>query len=342
MGVAGERTAQLPLDALFRPKAVVATLLAGEALALILALAPSRSEDDWLVLFGLASLLVQWIAAGSLALIWLLRRPLARLSLHALAWCSLGCLLAVTAVAPALAWTGLAWFGVALPERASFTIRILAIALVVGLIGLLVFQNYWEARRLAVRAKQLELEALHSRIRPHFLFNTLNTGVALLHARPDAAERVLLDLADLFRTALRGPQLIPLSEELDLTRRYLEIESLRLGERLAVEWALPEPLPDVLVPALSIQPLAENAIRHGIEPRPTGGVLHIDAQVDGRHVIAVVRNPLPDAPHGRPGHSVGLDSAQRRVEGLTQGEGRVEAGVEGDQYVARMRLPLPA
>lgn len=119
----------------------------------------------------------------------------------------------------------------------NFVLRILALAVVVGLIGLLTYQNYWRSRQLAVRAKQLELEALQARIRPHFLFNTLNTGAALVHAQPDAAERVLLDLADLFRSALRGPQLIPLAEELALAHRYLEIEQLLLRRSSALELA---------------------------------------------------------------------------------------------------------
>ena len=90
-----------------------------------------------------------------------------------------------------------------------------------------------------MRAKQSELQALQARIRPHFLFNTLNTGAALVHPRPEEAERLLLDLADLFRAALAGPRQILLEDELSLARRYLEIEALRFGERLQVRWELP-------------------------------------------------------------------------------------------------------
>src|SRR5690606_11628475 len=108
--------------------------------------------------------------------------------------------------------------------------------------------------KAAVRAKQAELEALQARIRPHFLFNTLNTGAALVHARPGEAERLLLGLSDLFRAALAGPGELPLEDELGLARRYLEIEALRFGPRLQVNWQLPAPLPEVWVPTLSIQP----------------------------------------------------------------------------------------
>src|SRR5690606_23707653 len=173
--------------------------------------------------------------------------------------------------------------------------------------------NYARARHLLVRAKQLELEALQARIRPHFLFNTLNTGAALVHARPDEAERLLLDLADLFRAALRGPELVPLADELELTRRYLEIEGLRLGQRLQVRWQLPEPLPQAMVPALSMQPLAENAVRHGIEPLPEGGRIDIEANVAAGRITVEIRNDLGDGDGRIDGHRIGLCAPPERA-----------------------------
>src|SRR5690606_17230937 len=223
---------------------------------------------------------------------------------------------------------------------ASFVARILAMALVVGLLALVAFQNYARARHLLVRAKQLELEALQARIRPHFLFNTLNTGAALVHARPDEAERLLLDLADLFRAALRGPELVPLADELELTRRYLEIEGLRLGQRLQVRWQLPEPLPQAMVPALSMQPLAENAVRHGIEPLPEGGRIDIEASVDGGRIIVEIRNDLGGGDARIDGHRIGLASTRERVSAMTAGRGEVETRVEDGRHVATVSLPL--
>src|SRR5690606_1507218 len=264
-----------PLEALWRPTALFAVVLAGEALALVLALAPG-SGGDRLVRFGLASLGIQWIALGTLALLYALRRPLGRQPAAVQAWTGLGLLLAMAALVAIGGWWSLAPTMDPAISGASFVARMLAMALVVGLLALVAFQNYARARHLLVRAKQLELEALQARIRPHFLFNTLNTGAALVHARPDEAERLLLDLADLFRAALRGPELVRRADELELTRRYLEIEGLRLGQRLQVRWQLPEPLPQAMVPALSMQPLAENAVRHGIEPLPEGGRIDIE------------------------------------------------------------------
>ena len=192
-----------PLDALWRPNSLLVIVLAGQALALILTLAPARPTEDRLVQFGLASLGIQWVALTTLCVLYLLRRRLARWPPKRIVWLCLAILLAMTTLVAFAAWNLLDQAAAIGMQRKWFVMRMLALALVVGLIGLLTFQNYWEARRLAVRAKQLELEALQARIRPHFLFNTLNTGAALVHARPDEAERVLLDLADLFRSGSR-------------------------------------------------------------------------------------------------------------------------------------------
>src|SRR5690606_11421468 len=162
---------------------------AGEALALVMTLASTHTGNP-LVHFGLASLGIQWVALGTLCLLYLLRRWLARLSPSLTAWACLGLLLAMTCLVASAAWGLLAATADTPGQgRWMFALRMLALALVVGLVGLVAYQNYWQARQLAVRAKQLELEALQARIRPHFLFNTLNTGAALVHARPDEAER---------------------------------------------------------------------------------------------------------------------------------------------------------
>jgi two-component system sensor histidine kinase AlgZ len=328
-----------PLDALFRPFALIAIVLAGEALALVLSLASSQPPGGRLVLFGLMSLGIQWISLATLCAMFLLRRPLGRLSSLGVAWVCLVLLLAMTLLVSMAAW-GLMGMTMQLEgSRMHFVARMLAIALVVGLIGLLTYQNYWRSRQLAVRTKQLELEALQARIRPHFLFNTLNTGAALVHARPDEAERVLLDLADLFRSALRGPELIPLAEELALTRRYLEIEALRFGPRLQLSWNVPDTLPDVRVPSLSIQPLAENAIRHGIERLPEGGRLEVSVHAADDGIDVTVANDLPASAGNSRGHAVGLASARERVLAMTGNQGRIDAGIEDGRFVARMRLP---
>lgn len=329
-----------PLEALWQPPALIAAVLGGEGLAFVLALA-APGTDGLATRFGLVSLLVQWVLLTALGLLFLLRRPLARCRGDTQAWASIAVLLVATWGVGAAAWWAL--LGGPRPTTADtlgWFARLTGIALTVGLFALAAFQNHWRARQAALRAKESELEALQARIRPHFLFNTLNTGAALVHAQPGAAERLLLDLADLFRAALSGPREIPLADELDLARRYLEIEALRFGPRLTVCWRLPERMPEAKVPTLSIQPLVENAIRHGIEPAAAGGRLDIEVDELAAGVQVRVSNDLPGAgQRAAAGHQVGLASARERIRALSDGRGRLETRVQDGRHVATILLP---
>jgi two-component system sensor histidine kinase AlgZ len=329
-----------PLDALFRPPVLIAMLLAGEALALVISLSSPAGAGGMLVKLGLASLGIQWIAFGTLFLLFILRRPLSRLAPQAIAWFCLAMLLGMTIPVTSTAWVLLELAANSAEPWISFVLRMLAITFVVGLLALLTYQNYWRARQIALRAKQLELETLKARVRPHFLFNALNTAVSLAHTRPDYVERVLLDLADLFRAALREPEMVDLSKELDLMRYYLEIEALRFGERLQVHWDLPEALSKVAVPALSLQPLAENAILHGIERLPNGGRVDIRVQCDPDWVQIQIENDVPaEALPLERSHGIGLASSRQRIHEASGGRGSVVTQREEGRHIATVRLP---
>lgn len=347
MAASPKQTAMLPtstpqpLEALWQAPAIIWAVVAGEGLAAVLALAPGLATDR-LVYFGLASLLIQWVLMLTLGCLYLLRRKLAFARPLVVAHVGLAALLLCSwSVFVTTRWLMHELLATPPTPVLPDLLRHTALTLTVGLLGLAAFQNHWRVRQLAVRAKQSELEALQARIRPHFLFNTLNVGAALVRQRPDEAERLLLDLADLFRAALAGPREIPLDEELALARRYLEIEQLRFGERLQVQWHLADALPEVWVPSLSIQPLVENAIRHGVEPSASGGVVDISIVRRGDMLHVVVGNDLPSTP-GRVsnGHQVGLNSVRARVIAMTGGRGSLETLVEAGRYIATIRLPL--
>lgn len=333
--------APTPLDTLWQASVIVWVLLAGEGLAAVLALAPAVQGNRW-VYFGLASLVVQWVSLATLGALYACRGWLAKWRPAHVAYIALVLMVLITWLMCAMGWLllGDIW-RMTMEGRLHFLLRTTGIAATVGLLGLAAFQNHWHARQLAVRAKQSELESLQARIRPHFLFNTLNTGAALVHQRPGEAERLLLDLADLFRAALAGPAEIELADELALAHRYLEIEALRFEDRLRVEWKLPEPLPSILVPTLSIQPLVENAIRHGVEPSLSGGEITIEVATTANAVSVAVSNTLATSPiiNGR-GHQVGLSSVRARVQAMTQGLGQLETAVVDGRYVATVTLPL--
>lgn len=329
-----------PLDSLWQGRVVIWVVLAAEGLAAVLTLAGDAPQGRW-VRFGLLSLMVQWVALLTLGGLYLLRVRLRGVKPLLIAYLALAFLLisswSVLAVSDLL--LGELW-RISAAARIDVFLRVTGVAMIVGWLALAAFQNHWRARQLAVRAKQAELAALQARVRPHFLFNTLNTGAALVHHHPDEAEHLLLDLADLFRAALGGPREIPLQEEIALIRRYLEIESLRFRERLAVQWALPDPMPDILVPTLSLQPLVENAIRHGIERIAGGGNLDIRVEEHNDTVVIVITNPVPGGPTGAsPGHNVGLPASLAQIEAYTEGRGSVVVNTKEGRFIATVTLP---
>jgi len=340
------RAAQIParpLDTLWQAETIFWVFLAGEALAVVLTLAQGAREDR-LAYFGVASFAIQWVFLITLGLLYLLRRQLAGAGPVVVARVALAALLLGTWLVSALAyWTLRDLWPMTPDDWLGFALRGTAIALTVGLLGLAAFRAQWRERQAAVRAKQAELDALQARIRPHFLFNALNTGIALVHARPQATEQLLLDLSDLFRAAISGRERVPLTEELALTRRYLEIERLRFGERLQVHWDIaesPDVLADIAIPPLSIQPLVENAIKHGIEPNRSGGHVTISLHRTPATIAIDVRNSLPTgAAPSSAGHGIGLNAVRSRIQVFTGGEGGVETRASDGEHVATLTLP---
>ena len=204
----------------------------------------------------------------------------------------------------------------------------------------------FDAWRAQVRASaRAEADALQARIRPHFLFNSMNTIASLVRQDPAVAERAVLDLSDLFRAALgAGEHGSTLAEEVGLAERYLAIEQLRLGDRLRVEWERREPLPWTQpLPRLVLQPLLENAVLHGVSRLPAGGTVQIALRQDGGELHVRVRNPAPpprehDAFNGGAGHARG-NIGQRLAYAFGK-QARMTGGWDGGYYQAEFRVPL--
>ncbi|HSV58374.1 MAG TPA: histidine kinase [Variovorax sp.] len=201
------------------------------------------------------------------------------------------------------------------------------------------------ARGRMPAATTARLSDLQSRIRPHFLFNTLNSAIALVRAEPAKAETLLEDLAELFRQALADPrESVTLADEIGLAERYLAIEQVRFGERLRIRWDLDVAAGDARLPPLLLQPLVENAVKHGVEPSPKGGRLRIRTERRGGRVIIEVTNTLPplrwaDAPLPR-GHGIALANVRDRLRLLHDVQAQFRAGVDQDNY--RVRIDIPA
>ena len=199
---------------------------------------------------------------------------------------------------------------------------------------------------LALRAKgrlpaetTARLAELQARIRPHFLFNSLNSAIALVREDPARAEALLEDLSELFRHALVDQgEAVTLAEEVAVARRYLAIEQVRFGERLQVEWAIDPRAGSVRVPPLFLQPLVENAVKHGVEPSPTGAQVKVSAQRRGGVVVIKVTNTVP-AGQGKPGHGVALDNVRDRLRLLHDVQAQFQTALIDGLYQVRMEVP---
>ena len=208
------------------------------------------------------------------------------------------------------------------------------------LAALLVMALVLRARGMTPAATTARLAELQSRIRPHFLFNTLNSAIALVRAEPAKAEALLEDLSDLFRQALVDQgESVSLAQEIALAQAYLAIEKVRFGDRLQVDWALDESANTARLPPLLLQPLVENAVCHGVEPSATGASVKISTQRRGSKVVIKVTNTVP-AGQGQAGQGVALNNVRERLALLHDVQGQFKSGLKDGVYQVRIEVPL--
>jgi two-component system, LytTR family, sensor histidine kinase AlgZ len=187
---------------------------------------------------------------------------------------------------------------------------------------------------------EARLQALQARIRPHFLFNSLNAVLALIRRDPQRAERALEDLADLFRTLMADArQFVRLADELALLERYAELEQLRLGERLRISWELDTAPADALLPPLVLQPLLENAVYHGVEPGTGTADVLVHVAQRGKRVLARIENPYLEAEAHRAGNRMALDNIRERLQLFFDAEARISVKVINGRYSVEIEIP---
>lgn len=299
----------------------------------------ASSPSAWL-----ASLALLTGGALPATLVWLvtacsLKTVLQRLS-TALQYAA-GVLLGAVAGAYACAMLALVGLSASPPWLASAATGALLAAMLVAALVL-------RARGRTPAATTARLTELQSRIRPHFLFNTLNSAIALVREEPAKAESLLEDLSDLFRVALiEQGESTTLAEEITLARRYLGIEQVRFGNRLQVQWNLDPRTDSARLPPLLLQPLVENAVKHGVEPSARGGKLRVLTELRGNRVVVRITNTLPpkegkpgrhDEPSTR-GHGIALANVRARLALLHDVQGEFTAGVQDGLYQVRITLP---
>ena len=343
---------------------VFAVVVIGELLAIVLTLAPmDRLDKRWEDL-SVISLFVQWVALLSASVLCLARPWLAKLSEALAATLSYLLLLITATVISEVTYWGIKWitYNGHVIWRTGFLISNLGISAIVSGVVLRYFyvQHQW-GKTLQAKS-EARIQALHSRIRPHFLFNSLNTIASLTRIDPDSAEEATEDLADLFRGSLsQSRSEVSLQEEIELCKRYLHIERLRLQDRLEEKWDINPAILDAMIPQLSLQPLIENAVYHGIEHLRDGGCIHIkagikdvnsipesvldsldDKKFESNTMIEIsISNPVSDSirERQRNHNRMAQDNVALRLKALYGSRGRMHVDANAHQYRIVLQFP---
>lgn len=313
--------------------------MVSELLALALVVAESGLRQfDWPRL-ALMSFMVQWVGLTSAAVLCAVRHRFERCGAKlniALTYSTVLIITLLVAICGQYlifgrAWSQLDWWRVAE--------SLLVAAIFVG-IALRYFYLQQQLQNQRQAELQSRIQALQSRIRPHFLFNSMNSIASLIEVDPETAERVVEDLSELFRASLAEPTLIPLERELQLGRRYLDIEQLRIGDRLQLDWRVEDFPSSATIPSLLLQPLLENAIYHGIQRSVEGGCIGFSVTLNGAAIDIVVRNPLAQTAASEEGNGMALDNIRHRLQAHYGERGRLQSGIYGDEFVVQVTLPV--
>jgi two-component system sensor histidine kinase AlgZ len=329
-------------------RAALVLILIVELTAFVLTLARQSPVVDFWTDLARTSLFLLWIGIAGAALLCLVSKRLARLTVpqgSAVVFALIGAVIAAVSICACLIGRSemVAELGVMelFPRNVGlFLLRNLSIGLVITALALRYFFVTHEWRRNVEMQAAARVHALQARIRPHFLFNSMNTIASLTRSNPVLAEQAVQDLADLFRANLNEQRnVLLLEEELEVAHIYQRIEELRLGERLRVDWKVDGVPRNALVPGLMLQPLLENAIYHGIEPRPEGGTVTVSGEMSGRLITIVVRNPVGEPRSTRGGNQLALANIRERL-GLMYGDkALIKAGRFDSEYIVTLRFP---
>lgn len=326
-------------------KPLLVLVIISELLAFVLTLASLTAGDFWQQL-SMMSLFIQWVTLLSAGLLCLLRPYLSRFTNVHVGVISYCLLLVVTLCVSELSYQILeASAGdSAGPGGRHFAIlvRNLAISAILSAVVLryLYIQHQW---KLKVESElQARIQALQSRIRPHFLFNSMNTIASLIRSQPQQAERAVEDLSDLFRISLGdASSQIQLAQELEISKQYLNIEKLRLGDRLQTEWQIDNVPGDAMVPALILQPLLENAVYHGIEPLPGGGKVAVTGKLNNGEIRLSITNPVIDKGKDKEheGNRIAQENISQRLDAVYGIKNGLRVSRSDAGYEVTIRFP---
>jgi two-component system, LytTR family, sensor histidine kinase AlgZ len=333
-----QNQAGLPLPD-FRNFGVMLRILLGvNLLALVAALVQSAGITDWVQRYVDMAAWVQPLLLFSLALLAIVSDVLRRLP----SWLGQTVVLLLVATSSVVLLDFWRFMGI---DDGGWQ-RLLRAGLLGGAVaGLMLFYFALRARAFSPALAEARVQALTARIRPHFLFNSLNAVLSLIRAEPRRAETALEELADLFRALMRDHRdLLPLADEIALCRQYLDLEKLRLGERLNVVWEVADVPDDLLVPPLMLQPLLENAVYHGIEPSGEAGTVHIRFARKGDELHIDLANPCSGSEGAQGGNHMALANIRERLALFYDLEARLETNavtLADDRREYHVHIVLP-
>ena len=323
-------------------------VLAMEMIALVLTLFTGQRGVVALETLLMFSLYLQWMGISSAIVLCTARRVMTKSSVGTVFFVCWGLLMLVTVLVADGAW----WLSRVLPigepvgeTQQAFVLRNVAIS---AILSMLLLRYFWGRAQLQSQVKadaETRYLALQARIRPHFLFNSLNSIASLIATKPDQAEEMVLDLSELFRASLdKRNKLVTVAEEVEFVKTYMRIETVRMGDKLWVNWDIAQDSLDARIPLLILQPLVENAVHHGVSRLRARGGIYVAVRRDGKKLVIDVENPIPpdDAPK-RESTGVALENIVQRLKliygesaELTQGAAKTQ---NGPVYRAQIKVP---
>jgi two-component system sensor histidine kinase AlgZ len=320
-------------------------LLVAELVAIVLTLAAHEPDGQFLLQLSKISFFVLWLTLLGSAVMCQLRRWLERAGKTRAFLLSFAILEITCLVVAELSWQLMWRFGgvsIIDDPHSDFLLRTFAISSIFIALGMRYLYVSSEWRRSIVLEAQARVSALQALIRPHFLFNSMNTIASLTRTDPRQAEEAVEDLSDLLRASLSSTRdRTSLKEELEVAAIYQRIEKLRLGDRLKVRWNIDQLPMRARIPSLTIQPLIENAIYHGIELLPDGGEVIVTGTRDGRHLQIAVSNPVaPGKARNKDGNKMAMANIRQRFELAYGSRASVSVDDSNEQYTVTLRFPV--
>jgi len=323
-------------------------LILAQVIAVVITISRNSSIDvrawqDLLIITAFA----QSIAVCGILVLKLIAGMVRRMSVGWGAAVALVVMVLATVAATEAILYALDWLGVAAKHEPgwhlSLLVRNILIAAIISALALRYLIVHHRSQLESESEQSAKLQALQSRIRPHFLFNSMNSIAGLLRSDPEGAEKALHDLADVFRVLLADARkLVPITAERDLARQYLDIEKIRLGDRLHVKWLASNVPRAALIPSLTLQPLIENAIYHGIEPRFAGGQVKIELWGDDDSLNIMITNPLPEGRSNshHKGNKIAMDNIRERLRRHFGNKATLQTFEQTGNYHVKIRLPV--